>query len=158
MLFKTKNPSSAMSLAPAQQSAAAATLIDADMTVHGNLKSPGDLQVEGIVIGDIETNRLVIAEDGRVSGNVTAQNIRVCGVLNGTVRGAMVTLTATARVRGDVHHELLSIETGGQLEGHCRRLVTEPDSDPRAPFSAGSPVLFNANPFVPADDAEAAWE
>jgi cytoskeletal protein CcmA (bactofilin family) len=129
------------------------------MIVHGNLKSPGELQIEGTVIGDIETGRLVIAEGGRVSGNVIAQNVRICGVLNGAVRSAMVTLTATARVLGDVHHELLSIETGCQLEGHSRRLIPEPDAGPLAPFTAASPpALFNVNSFVPAPDAEAVWE
>jgi cytoskeletal protein CcmA (bactofilin family) len=38
----------------------------------------------------------------------------------------MVTLTATARVVGDIHHELLAIETGGQLEGMSRRLTPAP--------------------------------
>ena len=71
---------------------------------------------------------MTIAEGGMVSGNITAKNVRICGALNGSVRSEMVTLTATARVVGDIHHELLAIETGGQLEGMSRRLVPNPQA------------------------------
>jgi cytoskeletal protein CcmA (bactofilin family) len=101
------------------------SIISAEMTIHGDLKSPGDLQIEGTIVGEIEVGKLVIAEGGRVEGNIIAQNVRICGALNGSVRAGMVTLTATARVIGDIHHELLAIETGGQLEGLARRLVPE---------------------------------
>jgi cytoskeletal protein CcmA (bactofilin family) len=98
------------------------SIISAEMTIRGDLRSPGDLQIEGTVIGEIDVGKLVIAEGGRVDGNITAQNAKICGALNGSVRAAMVTLTATARVVGDIHHDLLAIETGGQLEGMSRRM------------------------------------
>jgi cytoskeletal protein CcmA (bactofilin family) len=113
------------------------SIISADMTVQGNLHSLGDVQVEGAVVGDIAAAKLVIADGGTVTGNISAQDVRICGALNGSVRANMVTLTATARVLGDVHHELLTIETGGRLEGLSRRLVAEvaaPDV-PEAPVA-----------------------
>jgi cytoskeletal protein CcmA (bactofilin family) len=99
------------------------SIISAEMTIHGDLQSNGDLQIEGTIIGDLNVTKLTIAEGGSVSGNIVAKNVRICGALTGTVRSEMVTLTATARVVGDIHHELLAIETGGQLEGMSRRLV-----------------------------------
>lgn len=110
---------------PAAKTSAVPSIVSADMTIRGDLVSTGDLQVEGTVIGEVHVGRLVIAEGGTVNGNVVAQNVRVCGVLNGSIRGAMVSLTATARVTGDVHHELLAIEAGGLLEGQSRRIVPE---------------------------------
>jgi cytoskeletal protein CcmA (bactofilin family) len=103
------------------------SIISADMTVNGNLHSLGDVQVEGAVVGDIAAAKLVIADGGTVTGNISAHDVRICGGLNGSVRANTVTLTATARVLGDVHHDLLTIETGGRLEGLSRRLVAEPD-------------------------------
>jgi cytoskeletal protein CcmA (bactofilin family) len=96
------------------------------MTIHGDLQSSGDLQIEGTIFGDLNVTKLTIAEGGTVSGNIVAKNVRICGALNGSVRSEMVTLTATARVVGDIHHELLAIETGGQLEGMSRRLTPNP--------------------------------
>jgi len=100
------------------------SIISAEMTIHGDLQSSGDVQIEGTIFGDLNVTRLTIAEGGTVSGNITAKNVRICGALNGSVRSEMVTLTATARVVGDIHHELLNIETGGQLEGMSRRLTS----------------------------------
>ncbi len=137
-MFKTKQPapmttSSSMVTAepakPVKQLSRASTvpsIISSEMTIHGDLQSNGDLQIEGTIIGDLNVTKLTIAEGGTVSGNIVAKNVRICGALNGSVRSEMVTLTATARVVGDIHHELLAIETGGQLEGMSRRLTPAP--------------------------------
>jgi cytoskeletal protein CcmA (bactofilin family) len=111
------------------------SIISAEMTIHGDLQSSGDVQIEGTIFGDLNVTKLTIAEGGTVSGNITAKNVRICGALNGSVRSEMVTLTATARVVGDVHHELLNIETGGQLEGMSRRLT--PNAQISAPSNGG---------------------
>ena len=49
-------------------------------------------------------------------------SIRICGSVNGQVKGATVTLAKTARVTGDVLHQTLSIEPGAFFEGQCRRI------------------------------------
>jgi len=104
------------------------SIISSETTIRGDLQSDGDVQIEGTIYGDLNVTKLTIAEGGMVSGNITAKNVRICGALNGSVRSEMVTLTATARVVGDIHHELLAIETGGQLEGMSRRLVQSPSA------------------------------
>ncbi len=138
-MFKSKTPPSSPTVTNMQPIAAAPrpapkpvpkasgvpSIISAEMIIRGDLKSPGDLQIEGAVMGEIEVGKLVIAEGGRVEGNITAQNVKICGALHGSVRASMVTLTATARVIGDIHHELLAIETGGQLEGMARRIQAD---------------------------------
>jgi cytoskeletal protein CcmA (bactofilin family) len=119
---------------------AAPSVVTAEMTVNGDMQSPGDVQVEGRVVGQIKVNRLVLAEGAAVTGDIIAKDVRICGTLNGTVRSQMVTLTETGRVIGDIYHELLSIETGGQLEGRCHRLAPESDiAEPAAPQAAAAP-------------------
>ncbi len=129
MMFKTKaapaKPVESVMMPVARampKQAGVPTIISPDMAVSGNFKSPGDLQVEGVVTGNIEVGKLVIAQGGVVTGDVIAREIRVCGTLHGNLRGQMVTLTASAVMTGDVHHELLAIETGARLEGQVRRL------------------------------------
>ena len=128
-MFKTK-PVPSITLPQAGMRGAAKpavpTIISADMMVEGNLKTSGDVQVEGRIIGHIEAGRLVVAESGVVIGNITADNARICGTLNGCVQGGIITLTATAKVTGDVHHDVLAIEAGGLLEGLSRRRVARP--------------------------------
>ncbi len=116
MKFKT-------SASPAQTQATRGvpTIISADMVIEGNFKTTGDIQVEGQITGDIIAGRLVLAESGVINGNVTADNARICGTLNGCVQGGSITLTATAKVTGDVQHDVLAIEAGALLEGFSRR-------------------------------------
>jgi cytoskeletal protein CcmA (bactofilin family) len=116
------------------------TIVSPDMTIHGNMKSAGEVQVEGTVIGDIEVARLVIAEGGTVVGDVVAEELRICGALKGGARGHKITLAASATLTGDVVHELLTIETGARLEGHVRRLQSEPAA---AEAVEVQPVLAN---------------
>lgn len=119
MKFKTK-PSPALSSAP-NAPRGVPTIISADMVIEGNFKTAGDIQVEGQITGQIEAGRLVLAEGGAINGNITADHARICGTLNGGIQGGTITLTATAKVTGDVEHDVLAIEAGGLLEGHSRR-------------------------------------
>jgi len=115
------------------------SVVTAEMTVNGDLQSPGDVQVEGRIVGQIKVNRLILAEGAAVTGDIIAKDVRICGTLKGTVRSQMVTLTETGRVIGDIYHELLSIETGGQLEGRCHRLIPEGDIAEPAPQQTAAP-------------------
>lgn len=150
MIFKTKYDAPTATLAapakapqaslppPASSRAASKaadvpTIVSPDMVIEGNLKTTGDVQVEGVMTGQLEAGRIVIAEGGAVKGDVTAETVRVCGTITGSVHGGTVTLTTTARVLGDVWHDLLTVETGGLLEGYSRRrAVAKPEAVPVA--------------------------
>jgi cytoskeletal protein CcmA (bactofilin family) len=98
------------------------SIIGPDMSVRGDLHSDGDLHIEGTVQGDIRVKHLVVGKDAVVRGDVEAATVRVSGSVAGSLRAREVVLTATAKMQGDVYHEVLSIEPGALLEGHCRRL------------------------------------
>jgi cytoskeletal protein CcmA (bactofilin family) len=101
------------------------SIISADMTIRGNLKCAGRLQIEGTVLGDIEVGQLVISDGAVVQGEIDAQEVEISGTLTGLVRAREITLKATARVVGDLYQEVLAIDPGAQLEGQCRRLSSE---------------------------------
>jgi len=151
-MFKTKQAATTTIIPPqpgqrggTMKAAAVPTIISADMVVEGNLKTGGDVQIEGTVIGQVEAGRLVIAESGVVNGNINAESARICGTLNGNINATTVTLTTTAKVTGDVFHDLLAIETGGMLEGLSRRRANakpEPKQELNAPKAkAPEPVV-----------------
>ena len=98
------------------------SIVGPEMSVRGDLHSDGDLHIEGTVQGDIRVKHLVVAKDAVVRGDVEAVTVRIAGSVIGTLRAREVVLVQTAKMQGDVYHEVLSIEPGAQLEGHCRRL------------------------------------
>ena len=98
------------------------TIISSDMRITGNVTSEGEVQVDGVVDGDVRGARVSVGATGHIAGAVTADNILVRGKINGQIRAQVVTFTRTAQVKGDVFHDTLSMEAGAKLEGHCRRL------------------------------------
>src|SRR5260370_35141136 len=98
------------------------TIIGHDMTIDGNLKSEGDLHVAGKVQGDIRVKSLTVDKDAVIRGEVSAEQVRVCGQIIGCVRAREVILMATARVQGGIHPDVLSIEPGAILDARGQRL------------------------------------
>ena len=99
----------------------AASLLSADLTITGNLKTTGDIQVEGTVEGDIRAHLLTVGESANIRGEVVADDIVINGHVQGTVRGLKVRLTSSARVEGDIIHKTIAIESGAQFEGTVQR-------------------------------------
>jgi cytoskeletal protein CcmA (bactofilin family) len=112
---------------PPARTSGVPSIISADMTIRGNLKCAGRLQIEGTVLGDIEVGQLIISDGAMVQGEIDAQDVEISGALTGLIRAREISLKSTARVIGDLHHEVLAIDPGAQLEGQCRRLSSETD-------------------------------
>ncbi|MHA1599977.1 MAG: bactofilin family protein [Alphaproteobacteria bacterium] len=98
------------------------SIISADLTIVGNLKSGGDIQIDGTVEGDIDSRTLTIGEGATVKGSIVAETVRISGNIVGQVKANAVTLVKTAKVTGDITHETLTMEAGAFLEGGVRRL------------------------------------
>lgn len=116
-----------------------ASTLSADLHITGNLKTTGDIQVEGTVEGDIRAHLLTIGETATIKGEVIADDVVINGRIVGRVRGLKVRLTSTARVEGDIIHKTIAIESGAHFEGSVQR-----QDDPLNPGGAGK--AQGANP------------
>lgn len=114
-----------------------ASVLSSDLTITGNLKTTGDIQVEGTVEGDIRAHLLTIGESANVRGEVIADDIVINGRVQGTVRGLKVRLTSSARVEGDIIHKTIAIESGAQFEGTVQR-QDDPLASGRSSLPAGT--------------------
>ena len=117
-----------------------ASLLSADLHVTGNMKTTGDIQVEGTVEGDIRAHLLTIGESATIKGEVVADDVVINGRIVGRVRGLKVRLTSTARVEGDIIHKTIAIESGAHFEGSVQR-----QDDPLNPGAKSAPAP-KANP------------
>jgi cytoskeletal protein CcmA (bactofilin family) len=117
-----------------------ASVLSADLHVTGNMKTTGDIQVEGTVEGDIRAHLLTIGETATIKGEVIADDVVINGRIVGRVRGLKVRLTSTARVEGDIIHKTIAIESGAHFEGSVQR-----QDDPLNPGAKAAPVA-KANP------------
>lgn len=99
----------------------AASVLSSDLTVIGNIKTTGDIQVEGTVEGDIRAHLLTVGETATIKGEIVADDVVVNGRVVGRVRGLKVRLTSSARVEGDIIHKTIAIESGAHFEGSVQR-------------------------------------
>ena len=113
------------------------SIIGPDMVIRGDFKSGGELHVSGTVEGNIDVKGLTVAKDATIRGEIAAEQVRLCGAVTRDIRAHEVVLTASARVQGDVSHDVLSIEPGATLEGRCRRREDAAGAAPAALPGAG---------------------
>ena len=131
------------------------SIISEDLTITGNLLSKGEIQIDGRVEGDIDTETLLVGESAHINGDVRAKRVHVYGHVNGQITAQSVTLASTAHVKGDIVHEDLSIEKGAFLEGHCQRISDKRvESIVRTADTATSNVR-DATPPVPSKPQQA---
>ncbi|MCW1950084.1 MAG: polymer-forming cytoskeletal protein [Octadecabacter sp.] len=117
-----------------------ASQLSTDLHITGNLKTSGDIQIEGTVDGDIRAHLLTIGESATVNGECIADDVVVNGRIVGTVRGLKVRLTSTARVEGDIIHKTIAIESGAHFEGSVQRQDDPLNSGgSKAPKAAAAP-------------------
>ena len=98
-----------------------ASVLSADLTVTGNLRTTGDIVVEGTVDGDIRAHLLTVGEGATIRGEIVADDVVINGRIVGRVRGLKVRLSSSARVEGDIIHKTIAIESGAHFEGSVQR-------------------------------------
>jgi cytoskeletal protein CcmA (bactofilin family) len=92
--------------------------------IKGDITASGDFRLDGTLEGNIQLNgKLVIGDSGVVNGNVLCQNANVIGTVNGNLSvKELLSLHSSARVRGDILINKLSIEPGATFSGKCRMI------------------------------------
>ncbi|KAB2849990.1 MAG: polymer-forming cytoskeletal protein [Hyphomicrobiaceae bacterium] len=100
------------------------SVIGSDLTILGRditIISKGTLQIDGEVQGNLHGKEIIVGDNAKVSGTVTAESVIVQGHVKGIVKGLKVALKGHALVDGEIHHHTLSIEEGATFEGRVRR-------------------------------------
>ncbi len=98
-------------------------LIAKGCTVSGELKVENDVQIDGIVDGQLNVEgTLVVAESGRVTGDVYAKQLIINGILDGNCHAEHIQVLTKGRVSGKIWSNNLSIEPGGKFFGEAAEL------------------------------------
>ena len=95
---KSLEPEKTTSSIPMAKPKPPASILSQDLNIVGNIKTTGDIQVEGTVEGDIKAHLLTSGETATIKGEVVADYVFINGRIIGRVRGLKVRLTSTARV------------------------------------------------------------
>src|SRR5215831_3388355 len=112
---------------PPVPKAGTASCIGSGMSIVGNIKCNGLVQVFGRIEGELCASDLLIGNGAQVEGSVIAQDVTVCGRVKGTIRAVRVKLNDGGAVEGDIFHRSLSIDENSLFEGSSRRVENPTD-------------------------------
>lgn len=103
---------------PPQQPIGFQTVLGAETTLDGTLRSKGNLRLDGEFSGKLNiTGNVLVGETAIIKADIEARNISIAGAVHGNVTGNKVQLLRTGRVWGDIHANTLTTEEGAFLEG-----------------------------------------
>jgi cytoskeletal protein CcmA (bactofilin family) len=140
------------------------SFIGPEVVVTGDIATPGQLHVDGKVVGDVKCGTLSQGDGGEIRGNILADEARLAGLIDGAVSAGSLLLEPTARVTGDVLYESLTVSTGAQVDGRFKRRTGGADGSSGARTTAlaigktarpDTPALQAPGLFVGARDEEA---
>lgn len=104
------------------------TIVASAMRIEGELKSNGNIRIDGNVTGKVHTTQdLMIGDTAQIDADLIAGNATISGVVKGnvTVKNSLV-ITATGRILGNISCGRLTIQDGALFIGNCRMQETKP--------------------------------
>jgi cytoskeletal protein CcmA (bactofilin family) len=101
------------------------SILSVDFQLSGNIRSDGEVHIDGVVTGDIYARRITVGASATITGSLEGEAITVSGTVHGLIKGGAVSLTRTARVYADITHGSLAIDAGALFDGNCRPMTTD---------------------------------
>ena len=134
MFNKTNNSNGTQSAAKptsttAPQRAAPAlapSILGRDLVITGDIKTDGEIQIDGRLEGNITAGVVTIGEQGAVNGKINATNVHIRGKVSGKIDSTSVELAETANVQADLIQDQLVIANGAFFDDKCARKSTSP--------------------------------
>lgn len=111
--------------------------------ISGDIHSESNIRIDGTVDGNVMTTaKIVIGENGIVTGNLKSADADIEGVLHGdaTILGVLI-LREKATVHGDIQTQRIHIEEGATFNGACKMTTISPDNSTRSVTSSEDNAL-----------------
>ena len=98
------------------------SIVGPSVKIEGDLKSNGNLRIDGLVSGKVNTSQnLYVGESANISADVAAENAVINGTVQGNVKVAgTLVMGRTAKVSGDINCGSLQVEQGALFNGKCQ--------------------------------------
>jgi len=126
------------------------SVLEASVTLTGDLWSEGDLEIDGHLCGNINCQQLIVGKNATVTGVIVAHEAVIRGKITGIIRAMRVLLQETARVESEIFYQSLSVDEGARFEG-----IARPRPNPLAEDAELSPMAELRQSVAPAEPPSA---
>ncbi len=110
-----------------------ATIVSSSMRIEGELKSNGDITIDGVITGKVHTSKdLIVGPNAQIDADVLAANASIAGIIRGnvTVKG-LLNITESGKVIGNISCAHLGIKEGAYFSGACKMAEPKPQVEPK---------------------------
>ena len=122
-----------------QQPAAFETVLGANSTLEGHLRSSANVRLDGTFTGTLEIGgNVLVGETAQINADINAKNISIAGAVRGNVNGKKVQLLRTGRIWGDIHATALTTEEGAFIDGKITMVSPQETPEPVEPEDAAT--------------------
>ncbi|MEI6747791.1 MAG: bactofilin family protein [Bacteroidales bacterium] len=110
-------------------------LLGSGTEVTGDIRSNGDIRIDGTLIGSINSSgKVVVGTTGRVEGEIFCLNADISGEVSARIKvSELLSLKSSAKVVGDIITNKLAIEPGAVFTGGCK--MESPTLSEEAPYA-----------------------
>ena len=98
------------------------SIVGPSVKIEGDLKSNGNLRIDGTVIGKVKTaQNLLVGESANITADVEAENATIYGIIQGNVKISNgLVLGGTGKILGDINCGKLKVDEGAYFAGKCQ--------------------------------------
>lgn len=94
------------------------SVIQEDLIIQGNLVAKGGaISVGGKVTGDVDAKSVEILAPGSVVGGISAEEVKIEGLLEGSVKCDALSLEEKSELKADVTAGTMTMSSGAKISG-----------------------------------------
>lgn len=110
----------------------AETIVSTSMRIEGELKSNGNIRIDGVISGKVHTSQdLLVGPNAQIDADVIASNAVIAGTVNGNINiKGTLQLMDSAKVVGNISCAKLSIQEGAYFSGSSKMSEDKPEEEP----------------------------
>ncbi len=98
----------------------AKTYLSSDFKLNGNIKSQGDIEIDGQIKGKVVGNSVSVLASGNVDGSINGKSVSIDGRANGIISATDLAVASSGVVMADVTYDTLSTDKGAKLQGNLK--------------------------------------
>ena len=93
------------------------------LQLEGDLRTSGNLDIAGLINGNIYVSEVTVTETGSGRGSVEAAKIEINGHVQGKITADEIVIGSNAVIKGDVYFKnTLKTEEGADIDGYIKRI------------------------------------
>ncbi|MGI9405174.1 MAG: polymer-forming cytoskeletal protein [Hyphomicrobiaceae bacterium] len=133
------------------------TIIDADTHITGRMDDGENIEIHGMIEGELSADTVIVHPGGSVIGKLVANHAEVHGVAQGEISiRNLIDIASTGDVSGTVHYGQLSLAPGGCLSASVRNVPPTLAGDLDLTVMRGNAVTITTRDLYAIDPDDAA--